>query len=201
MACRKAVLFMDNFSAHCSAVNAVEAVPAGVGFCNTKIVLMPPNTTSKTQPLNPGIISTFKALYRRSWLRYIVEEFEAGNNPIKTMNILKAIRFTICAWDEVSSKTIANCWLHSNHKSPSRQTPQLAQPAQVVEAAQVVSGLIQQLYDQQRIHEAMDISQILTSSDELINDSLQDSAELIAQHMGQFRLKSQKRRRWRFFLA
>ena len=101
---RKVVLIMDNFSAHQAAVDAIQAVPSEFGLRNTEIVWLPPNTTSKTQPLDQGIVSAFKAIYRRTWLRYMLDEYEHNHDPMKTINLLKAIRFSIRAWHEVSSQ-------------------------------------------------------------------------------------------------
>lgn len=33
------------------------------------------------------------------WLRYMLQEYEAGRDPVTTMDILKAIRWGIRAWD------------------------------------------------------------------------------------------------------
>ena len=79
---------MDNFSAHVAAVEASRTRP----LQNTVICWLPPNATSKVQPLDQGIIRTWKAYYRKRWLMYMVDQFEAGRNPLKTTNVLKAIR-------------------------------------------------------------------------------------------------------------
>lgn len=65
MASRNVVLLMDNFSAHIAAYNELCAQPSGHSLQNTEIVWLPPNSTSKTQPLDQGIIAAFKAIYRR----------------------------------------------------------------------------------------------------------------------------------------
>jgi hypothetical protein len=50
---RKALLLMDNFSAH---ELAVEQIEEGVNLTNTKVMWLPPNATSIYQPLDQGII-------------------------------------------------------------------------------------------------------------------------------------------------
>jgi hypothetical protein len=106
---RKVLLLLDNFSAHLAAANEVESMPQGLGLGNTEVVFLPPNTISKLQPLDQGIIASFKARYRRSWTRFMLDQHELGFDPLQSMNGLKAIQFSVRAWDEVSISTISNC--------------------------------------------------------------------------------------------
>lgn len=95
---------MDNFSAYTATVTEqLESLQQLV------ICWLPPNVTSKYQPLDQGIIKAFKAHYRRQWLQYMLDEFEASKQPLKTTNVLKAIRWTIQAWQAVSPLTIHHC--------------------------------------------------------------------------------------------
>ena len=56
---RQVLLFMDNAGVHNSAVD-------NVPLKHTKVVFFPKNTTSCTQPLDAGVIQTFKLLYRKA---------------------------------------------------------------------------------------------------------------------------------------
>ena len=91
---RSIVLVLDNCAAHPS-----------IQLANVKLVFLPPNTTSKTQPLDAGIIRCFKAHYRSqiAQLRLIAfdrqEEFH--------MDILKGLHLIKAAWQQVSGKL--NC--------------------------------------------------------------------------------------------
>ena len=102
MAGRKVVLLLDNFSAHVAAYNELSSLPEGYSLQNTEVVWLPPNSTSKTQPLDQGIIASFKAIYKRCWIHFISEEFDKGRDPYQTMNLLEAFRFIRRAWQEVS---------------------------------------------------------------------------------------------------
>lgn len=62
---RSVLLLIDNFSTYIAAVSKLEAIPQGMRLKNTEVVFLPPNTTSKLQPLDQGIIASFKARYRR----------------------------------------------------------------------------------------------------------------------------------------
>jgi hypothetical protein len=54
---RKVLLLMDNFSGH---KLAVQLVGGKTGLSNVQIEWLPPNTTSEWQPMDQGIIATFK---------------------------------------------------------------------------------------------------------------------------------------------
>jgi hypothetical protein len=96
---RKVLLLMDNFSAHVAAFNELESMPLGLGIKNTEVVFLPPNTTSKLQPLDQGIIASFKALYRRSWIRFMLEQHDLGFNPLQRMHVLTGMGTTIILSD------------------------------------------------------------------------------------------------------
>jgi hypothetical protein len=106
---RKVVLLMDNFSAHETAVKTINS-----SLCplqNTLIIWLPPNSTSRFQPLEQGIIRTWKAYWKRQWVRYMVTEFDAGHDPIKSMDVLRALRWGIQAWRfDITAQTITNCF-------------------------------------------------------------------------------------------
>lgn len=107
---RNILLLMDNFSAH---VSAVELLKEEEGFEHINVVYLPPNTTSRCQPLDQGIISSFKTKYRRRWLEFMLEEFNNNRAPLRTMNVLKALIWSVQSWNDVTRTTISNCWRHS----------------------------------------------------------------------------------------
>jgi hypothetical protein len=173
---RKVLLLMDNFSAHVAAVNELEAMPQGLGLKNTEVVFLPPNSTSKLQPLNQGIIASFKARYRRRWLRFMLEEHELNRNALDTINVLKAIQFSIRAWDEVSSTTISSCWGHSKvNLNPSPPSLEMSDQA-------IVRGIqndLLQLRAQHQIRELMDVNQLINPAEEEVVDSEGDIEEML----------------------
>lgn len=94
---RKIVLFIDNCTAH-STIPKME---------NVKIEFLPPNTTSKLQPLDQGIIQSFKVKYRHHMVKKMLSEMEDGISP-SSVNVLQAMRMADKAWSNVSSTTIIN---------------------------------------------------------------------------------------------
>lgn len=179
MSGRRVILVMDNFSAHEMAVGEIAALPVELRLRNTEIIWLPPNSTSKAQPLDQGIIAAFKAIYRRHWLRYMSEELDHERDPHKTVNILKSIRWIIRAWDEVTPQTIANCWQHSklDVNPPSGSLIQ----SQRQEASNEIQEQLHRLQQSHYIREAMSLQQILLPTDEVIEDSSEDLVEQIAQ--------------------
>jgi hypothetical protein len=108
---RKVLLLLDNFSGHELGVEKVGGLDT---LENVKIRWLPPNTTSHWQPLDQGIIASFKLHYRRQWVSYILQQLQADKDPNKTVNLLKAIGWTRVAWNNcVTSTTIQRCFIKS----------------------------------------------------------------------------------------
>lgn len=181
---RKVILIMDNFSAHKVAVQELEGLPESFRLRNTTIAWLPPNSTSKTQPLDQGIIASFKAHYKKQWLQFLLDEYSIGRPPLGSMHILRAIRWSIRAWNEVSSQTINSCWMHSylnpmtsQMRTSSQATFTNSQDQRVV---QEIQGQINTLQQQQQIYEAMNIYNFINQPEETIEDSMQDLTTHIA---------------------
>ena len=81
---------------------------------NTKIVILTTYTTSVCPPLNEGITRLWKVQYRSKWLTYMCDEYDASGDPMKSINVLQAIRWGIAAWEyDVTSATIESGWIKS----------------------------------------------------------------------------------------
>lgn len=95
---RKVILFMDNCTAH-------NNLPE---FESVTVEFFPPNTTSRLQPLDQGIIKNFKCFYRREVVKKHIDDAEAGKKT--SINLLDAIRFSDKSWRNVTARTIQNCF-------------------------------------------------------------------------------------------
>jgi hypothetical protein len=125
---RKVLLLLDNFSGHELGVQLVGGKEA---LANVRIEWLPPNTTSHWQPLDQGIIASFKLQYRRYWISYMLRQYENDKDPNKTVNLLKAIQWTRVAWDAISPATIQKCWWKSTIlKKPDDQAEDTASQEQ-----------------------------------------------------------------------
>ncbi|XP_021920213.1 tigger transposable element-derived protein 6-like [Zootermopsis nevadensis] len=98
---RKILLFVDNCAAH----------PKDTTFLrNVKVVQYPANCTSVLQPLDLGIIKSFKQLYRKRLMQTAVCALDAGKDVNMKIDVLQAIHFTVAAWRHVSQPTVLNCF-------------------------------------------------------------------------------------------
>lgn len=99
---RNILIIVDNCSAH-----------PDCQFSNVKLVFLPPNTTSKLQPCDAGIIQTVKIHYRKKLLRHILskmDECSTATEISKTVTVLDAILWIKSVWDALSSYTIERCF-------------------------------------------------------------------------------------------
>ena len=96
---RKIALIVDNCPAH-PHVEGLEAV---------ELVFLPPNTTSKLQPMDQGVIRALKAKYRSAIVKMYITYIEA-KGEVPKISILDAMKFLVQAWNRVSKETIQNCF-------------------------------------------------------------------------------------------
>jgi DDE superfamily endonuclease/Tc5 transposase DNA-binding domain/Fission yeast centromere protein N-terminal domain len=165
---RKVVLLMDKFSAHEIAVQKV-----GSKLQNTLVVWLPGSSTSRYHPLDQGIIYTWKAYWKREWLRYMAMEFERAVHPSMTVTILMAIRWSITAWTvDIEDNTIANCF---------KMTLELETDATIdtFNLHREISTSLQNMKLRNWVHDIMDISQFLDSANEKVTDDVIDIDSLV----------------------
>ncbi|XP_017789938.1 PREDICTED: tigger transposable element-derived protein 1-like [Habropoda laboriosa] len=101
----KALLLIDNAPGN----------PQDLQHENVQVVFLPKNTTSLLQPLDQGIISTFKALYIKRTFRYILEQIENDESlPImdawKKFTILDCVKHVGVSYTEIKQSTLNACW-------------------------------------------------------------------------------------------
>ncbi|CAC5395780.1 unnamed protein product [Mytilus coruscus] len=96
---RKILLFLDN------AISVTQS--------NVTINFFPPNTTSKLQPLDLGIIRAFKARYRKHMLKHVItkiDNFTDNTSLTKEINVLDAVYWIDKSWSDTKESTIASCF-------------------------------------------------------------------------------------------
>lgn len=98
---RKVAFVVDNCTAH-TKVRGLKSI---------ELIYMPPNVTSVLQPLDQGVILSFKRNYRKlmvkDWIKSIDE------NCTFRPSILDAIQYIHRSWKSVSSDIIKNCFKHA----------------------------------------------------------------------------------------
>jgi hypothetical protein len=101
---RKILQFVDNCSAH-----------PPIDLPNAKIVMLPPNTTSRLQPCDAGVIQTVKLHYRKCLLRHILYKMEenstaTGPDLAKSVTLMDAILWVKKALFLLKPSTIVSCF-------------------------------------------------------------------------------------------
>ena len=98
---RNIILFLDNAPCHPPDMKGK--------YDHIKIVFFPPNCTYRLQPLDLGIIQTFKLKYMKLMLTHVVSKIHGCNSATevsKSVDLLQAIRWIAQAWENVSESTI-----------------------------------------------------------------------------------------------
>ena len=98
------IMFVDYCTAH-----------PDIQLSHVKLVFLPPNTTSKLQPCDAGIIQTVKMHYRKRLLRHVlhqmdVDETGTASTLAKSVTMLDAIICLKSAWDILQASTIVKCF-------------------------------------------------------------------------------------------
>ncbi|CAB4436504.1 unnamed protein product [Rhizophagus irregularis] len=76
------------------------------------LVYLPPNTTAHLQPMDAGIIHSFKSKYKKEYCKHLIRKFDAGVDYTKNkLNLKEAIEYIADGWNNVTQKTIRNCWI------------------------------------------------------------------------------------------
>ena len=86
---RTVLLIVDNYPAH----------PIVNGLTNVKLAFLPPNATSKLQPMDQGIIRVLKVRYRKKLLTRLIASVD-GHNEFK-VSLLDALHFISWAWNDI----------------------------------------------------------------------------------------------------
>lgn len=92
---RKIALLLDNCSSH-----------PRLTLENVKLVYLPPNSTSRTQPLDAGIINCLKCHYRKEMAKLRLVAFESNQEFM--IYVLDALYLLKKAWEHVSGKYLAD---------------------------------------------------------------------------------------------
>jgi hypothetical protein len=121
-------------------------------------------------------------------LQYQLDNYEAGEDPHKKMNVLEALRWAIEAWrEDVTETTIVNCWLKSRVLKGQMMPPTKWQAQQMgwQEAVKrdedsydhvvnLARQAIKELEKRQFIKEGQNVAIFLDPQDEIIEDDPED---------------------------
>ena len=97
------------------------AYPHIVNLKAIKLYSLPPNTSSKTQPMDQGVIRSLKAKYRKNVVQKVIQSVEKKKTLSKT-SFLERMQMLVSAWDGLSTQTIVNCFRKSGISTESQKT-------------------------------------------------------------------------------
>jgi len=106
----KIILFLDNASCH-----------PHITLSNEQLAWFPPNTSSCTQPMDQGVIYTYKCHYRRSLLQSLIPKISSCNtiNELAgSIFVLDAIHWTAAAVKQIQPETVAKCFQKAGFNAP-----------------------------------------------------------------------------------
>ena len=112
---QKVIIILDNAFSH---VVSYAKVGKSRGFStlelsNMTLVFLPPNVTSVVQPLDQGIIASFKIQYKKKLLRWVLSQYDdATLKDLRKVvpNIKQAIMWSYEVWSELDAQIIKNYW-------------------------------------------------------------------------------------------
>jgi hypothetical protein len=133
-----------------------------------KVLFLPPNVTSILQPMDQGVIESFKRFYRKALLRMVLigqEEDKPIFQLYKDINLKDAVYMAAEAWTIVKETTLRRAWgkLYKADEV-NEQLDENPSPSQEVPNSQFVSELVELINqspcfeecDQENIHEWLD---------------------------------------------
>jgi hypothetical protein len=108
-------VILDNASSH---VVSSTKVGTSRGFLalqlsNVTLVFLPPNATIVVQPLDQGVIASFKIQYKKKLLRWVLSQYDdATLKDLRKVvpNIRQAIMWSYEVWSELDAQMVRNCW-------------------------------------------------------------------------------------------
>ena len=101
----KVLLLLDNAPGH----------PREIQHPNVEVVFLPPNTTAFIQPLDQGIINTFKTFYIKQTFEKLLTEMDNDRTLTvpevwKKFTILDCVKHVGLAYKEIRPTTLNACW-------------------------------------------------------------------------------------------
>lgn len=186
----KAILVLDNAPTHPADDLECE------GYSDIKLVYMPPNVTSISQPMDQGVIECFKRKYRRKLLSEILDKMDGDENAgliqtLKTINIKDVIYIAAKSFDEIPPSTFTKSWRKLwpdieklvNPEDNSNARDSNIHPTEADDNQSILKDL-RRLPDSENVIEDDVVEWISRADDELANEILNDDeiVEVVLRH-------------------
>jgi hypothetical protein len=138
--------------------------------------------------MDQGIIASFKLQYRKLWIAFMLQQYEADKNPQKTVNLLRAVQWIQAAWEtSVTIDTIQRCWWKSTLiKKPTpeelAQIVELEGDTIIVDDGSADRIELQDQIAQLLIENPLSLDEFLNPEDEAIFDEDEDVFTSVVNH-------------------
>lgn len=104
----KVLLVLDNVTGHLTNLSDIRSA------VNVKVLYLPVNTSSVLQPMDQGVVATFKAFYHQKVMKELVQEIASSNVTVSgywnSYNILNAVDHICTAWYEIPASLMNCAW-------------------------------------------------------------------------------------------
>ena len=158
---RRIGMVIDNCPAH----------PHIQGLKNIKLVFLPPNTTSKTQPMDAGVIRSLKHHYRTSLAKKRLVAYETG--IAFQFDLYQCLHLLQLSWEAVSAHSIVNCFVKVGFPASSSIVP--------TGDGDELGYIIERMRDHVTIPQEVDTEMFVTFDDDMpIAEELTDKEIVIA---------------------
>ena len=150
---RAVVLTMDNCSSH-KVVGIDPQVLHGMecyALSNVTVVMLPKNTTSVVQPMDAGIIRSFKAKYKQWLVECLYQMYERvewqGDLTKVRPNVGKCVIEAAKIWRQIPDGVIYNCFRHTGILPPAWMDLDVNEPATALDVLREATVAIQYTVD------------------------------------------------------
>lgn len=112
---RQVLLFLDNATCH-----------PNINLSNVKLAWFPPCSTSITQPMDQGVIYTFKSHYRRLLMQSLilnVQQAESTFALARSISVLDAVNWIGLAVKEIKPETVSKCFNKAGFRDDEEDAP------------------------------------------------------------------------------
>ena len=93
--------------------NAGRNILLFMDLIHVELFILPPNMTSKIQPMDARIIAAFKRHYHRLLAQNVLDRNERSKENIYNVDQLTTMRWSIAAWNDISKESIQSCFNHT----------------------------------------------------------------------------------------
>lgn len=78
-----------------------------------ELVFLPPNTTSRLQPVDAELIAAMKMQYRKFHLERALDLLDESEKHVYAVDMLTAVRAMNKVWEDLQPEIIHSCWVHT----------------------------------------------------------------------------------------